>query len=235
MKLDYGIDAPDVIRNFVLLASALLGLSLVLSPVLATTARWTALVFFAEGGAMLAYAMLGKFRHRDRMLKLTSWRGDEQVLDIGTGRGLLMIGAAKRLTTGKAVGIDIWNAADLTGNGPQKTLDNARIEGVAGKIELKTEDARKTSFPDSSFDLVVSNLALHNIYDTEGRAQACREIARMLRPGGRALISDFRHTSDYAGIFRAAGLAAEIRGPYLLDTFPPLRIVIAEKIKQETT
>ena len=40
------------------------------------------------------------------------WRGNETVLDVGTGRGLLMIGAARRLTTGISVGIDIWSAKD---------------------------------------------------------------------------------------------------------------------------
>lgn len=234
MKPDYGIDAPGVIRNFALGAGALFALAIVLPPTPASMARWTASIFLLEGGAMLAYALFGKFRHRDRLLALASWRGDESVLDVGTGRGLLMIGAAKRLTTGRAVGIDIWNAEDLSGNGAERTRDNIRLEGVEKNTELKTEDARTMSFADASFDLVVSNLALHNIGDAPGRAQACREIARVLRPGGRALISDFRHTADYAAAFRAAGLRAGVRGPYLLDTFPPLRIVTAEKIKPET-
>lgn len=234
MKPDYGIDAPWVIRNFALGAGALFALAIVLPPTPASMARWTASIFLLEGGAMLAYALFGKFRHRDRLLALASWRGDESVLDVGTGRGLLMIGAAKRLASGKAVGIDIWNAEDLTGNGAEAARANIRAEGVEANTELKTEDARKMSFADASFDLVVSNLALHNIADAPGRAQACREIARVLRPGGRALISDFRHTADYASAFRAAGLRADVRGPYLLDTFPPLRIVTAEKMKPET-
>lgn len=229
MKPDYGIDAPGVIRNFALGAGALFALAIVLPPTPASMARWTASIFLLEGGAMLSYALFGKFRHRDRLLALHPWRGDELVLDVGTGRGLLMIGAAKRLATGKAVGIDIWNSEDLSGNDSAATLENVRLEGVEAKTELKTEDARKMSFADSSFDVVVSNLALHNIGDAAGRAQACREIARVLRPGGRALISDFRHTADYAGAFRAAGLRAEVSGPCLLDTFPPLRIVSAQK------
>jgi arsenite methyltransferase len=39
------------------------------------------------------------------MLNIISWTGNEQVLDIGTGKGLLMIGAAKRLITGKSTGL----------------------------------------------------------------------------------------------------------------------------------
>jgi arsenite methyltransferase len=37
----------------------------------------------------------------------------ENVLDVGTGQGLLMNGAAKHLTTGKSIGIDIWISKDL--------------------------------------------------------------------------------------------------------------------------
>ena len=72
---------------------------------------------------MLLYSLKGKFRHRDRMLALAQLRGDENVLDIGTGRGLLLVGAAKRLTTGRAVGLDIWKTSDLS--------DNARAETEA--------------------------------------------------------------------------------------------------------
>ena len=43
----------------------------------------------------------------------------------------MVIGAARRLTTGKAVGIDLWSAEDQTANTPEAALDNARIEGVA--------------------------------------------------------------------------------------------------------
>ena len=39
--------------------------------------------------------------------------GDEKVLDVGCGRGLLLIGAAKRLKSGKATGIDVWDASVL--------------------------------------------------------------------------------------------------------------------------
>jgi SAM-dependent methyltransferase len=229
MKASYGIDAPGVIRNFFLAAAALLASAFWLPPIPRGFAVWTGGIFALEGAAMLAYALLGKFRHRDRMLGLVAWRGGERVLDVGTGRGLLMIGAARRLSSGMAVGVDIWNAQDLSGNGPERTLENARLEGVADKIELKTEDARKMSFADASFDVVVSNLALHNIDDAAGRDQACREIARVLKPGGRALISDFRHTAQYAAAFSAAGLRASRHGPYLLDTFPPLAIVEAVK------
>lgn len=227
-KPDYGVDAPGVIRNLALLGVG----ALAVSPWLGrfrSAACWYGAWTLTSPVLMLLYAKIGKFRHCEHMLSLRRWSGEETVLDVGTGRGLLAIAAAKRLTTGKAVGIDIWNAEDLSGNGEEATRRNIAAEGVASRVELKTEDARKLSFPDASFDVVLSNLALHNIYDEAGRTEACREIARVLKPGGDALISDFRHTADYARALGQAGLVVR-RGPLrLLDTFPPLRVVEALK------
>src|ERR1700733_10682227 len=145
-KANYGIDAPGVIRNLFLFGAALVAASL-LAPVFKISGSsvdiswfiWPGSVFIIEGILMLVYALYGKFAHRDRMLRLIEWRGDEQVLDVGTGKGLLMIGAAKNLTTGKSTGIDIWSAEDLTGNNVENALKNAEIEGVQDKVEIKNE------------------------------------------------------------------------------------------------
>lgn len=228
-KPDYGIDAPGVIRNFFFSAAALLAASFYIPPSWASSARWMGSIFLLEGLAMLAYAKFGKFRHRARILGMVAWRGDERVLDVGTGRGLLMIGAAKKLKDGKAVGIDIWSAKDLSGNAAEPTLKNIELESVKDRAEIKTEDMRQMSFPDASFDVVLSNLAIHNIPDAGGRAKACAEIARVLKPGGTALVSDFMKTGEYMHAFSTAGLKVSRTAPYFFDTFPPLRIVAARK------
>jgi len=232
---DYGIDAPGVIRNLLLIGLALLAVSVFMGklgkagPRLRPTMIVTGAILVAEGLAMLAYSKIGKFRHRDRMLAKIAWRGDEQVLDVGTGRGVLLIGAAKRLSSGKAVGIDIWSSKDLSANAMDATYANAELEGVRGLVELKTEDASHMTFSAATFDVVVSNLCLHNIEAAKGRDNACREIARVLKPGGIAVISDFKNTGDYARVFGVSGLTVERSGPRLFDTFPPLRIVTARK------
>lgn len=234
---DYGIDAPGVIRNLLVI-----GVALIISGIFFSTIHignvivgWRQSVFWAggfcvaEGILMLLYAKWGKFLHRDRMLNMVRWRGDEQVLDVGTGRGLLLIGAARRLTSGRGAGIDVWSTKDLSGNSLERTQTNVEVEGVKEKVDLKSDDARKLSFPDASFDVVLSNLCIHNIPDADGRAQACREIARVLKPGGTALISDFIKTGTYQKVLAASGLKVSRTGMNLLS-FPPLRVVKAEKL-----
>jgi SAM-dependent methyltransferase len=242
-KADYGIDAPGVIRNLFVIGGLLL-LAVVLAPPRVGPFRaggtsvtlelrgmfaGGAISCLLGGAFMILYAEFGKFRHRDRMLAMIPWTGAENVLDVGTGRGLLAIGAAKRLTTGRVVGLDIWNAADLTGNTADNFLANAELEGVAERVEVRSADVRRMPFPDASFEIVLSNVCLHNIADAKGRAEACREIGRVLRPGGVALISDFRETALYAAAFREADFKVERSGLGLFYNYPPLRIVRAEK------
>ena len=234
---NYGVDAPNVIRNFFIAGALFLIIDFAFPRVtigkiefeLHPGFLWPALWFIFFGGLMLLYSLVGKFRHRERMLAKVAWTGSENILDVGTGRGLLMIGAAKLLTTGHATGIDIWNAEDLSGNGPEALKTNIAFEGVGEKTTIKSEDARQMSFADCMFDVVLSNLCLHNIYERPGRAKACSEIARVLKPGGVAVISDYKLMKEYAGEFAKAGLAVEM---YPLDwtgTWPPLRILVARK------
>jgi arsenite methyltransferase len=234
---NYGIDAPHVIRNLLLAGALFLVVALVFPRVtighvefvLSPGFLWPAGWLFLTGILMLVYSLAGKFRHRDRILHKVAWTGAETVLDVGTGRGLLLIGAAKRLTTGHASGIDIWNADDLSGNGPEGLKDNIALEGVGERTTIKNEDARAMGFSDGSFDVVLSNVCLHNIYDQPGRARACGEIARVLKPGGIAVISDYKLMNEYGEAFRKTGLAVEMCPLDWTGTFPPLRILVARK------
>ncbi|MGH9598936.1 MAG: methyltransferase domain-containing protein [Terracidiphilus sp.] len=234
---NYGIDAPNVIRNLLIAGAVCVAAALAFPSVTVAGATfflnpglfYAAAGFIVAGVLMLLYAKVGKFHHRDRMLAKVTWTGAEAALDVGAGRGLLLIGAAKRLATGHATGIDIWNAEDLSGNGPEALLKNIALEEVADRTTVKSENARKMSFPDASFDVVLSNLCLHNIYERPGRAEACREIARVLKPGGTAIVSDYKHTREYASELAKAGLKVELCAPNWTSTFPPLRILVARK------
>lgn len=240
---DYGIDAPGVIRNLLLAAGLALLLAWVLPALHLATPHITlggvtvlfpinwamfgfpAMGFLSGAALMIYYSKAGKFTLRDHILEMVHWRGDEWVLDVGTGRGLLMIGAAKKLRSGKAVGIDIWSSKDLSANSMENTLRNADIEGVRERVEVQNQDATSMKFADNTFDVILSNACFHNIPSKEGRAKACREIVRVLKPGGTALISDFVHAGDYVTAFRSAGATAKRAATYLVT----MTIVEAQK------
>jgi arsenite methyltransferase len=206
---NYGIDAPVAVRNLIVGGAAALVLAVVshfFDWGLTRMAIGIGIGWLAMAGWMVWDSKVGKLWSRDRLLDGLHLRGDETVLDVGCGRGLLLIGAAKRLTTGKAVGVDIWQAEDLSGNRPEATLENARLEGVAERVEVKDGDARRLPFADGTFDVIVTKEVLHNIYNAAERDTAVREIARVLRPGGRLVLADVRHTGRYAQVLRECGL-----------------------------
>jgi arsenite methyltransferase len=234
-RADYGLDAPAVVRNLALVcvvgllvfASVALGwwpgrIPLGGNAVLEVSSM--ALAIGLSCGAMALYLVWsskrGKVGERERLLDRLALKGGEQVLDVGCGRGLMLIGAAKRLTTGSAVGIDIWQSEDLSGNRAEATLENAALEGVRGRVRVETADMRQLPFPDASFDVVVSKAAIHNLYSRGDRAKALEEIARVLAPGGQVLIDDIRHLNEYEAALRARNLTDFRRfGSRVLEAF----------------
>jgi SAM-dependent methyltransferase len=193
-KGSYGVDAPIVIVIFAVVLAAnvvnvFLGRSVwLLLPVLFLLACLASCLYTTRRGKFVVWAeLLGQLR----------LRGDEQILDMGCGRGAVLLMAAQYLTTGRAVGVDLWRNWDQSGNSADATRRNAAAEGVADRVELCTSDIRALPFADCCFDLVVSSLAIHNISGTAGRDRAIDEAVRVLRPGGRVVIADIRATGRY--------------------------------------
>jgi arsenite methyltransferase len=213
-KVDYGVDAPGVIRNLVLIGVA--GLAVWTSVWLHL---WSGEIIlnvagtgFVAGSACIAMSLwmlwdskIGKLRSRERLLDRISWTGAEQVLDVGCGRGLMLIGAACRLSSGTATGIDVWQSEDLSGNHADALLENVRRSGLTQRTRVETADMRRMPFAAESFDVIVSRAAIHNLYQPAERAQALSEIIRVLKPGGYVLIDDIRHIGEYAANFSRAG------------------------------
>jgi SAM-dependent methyltransferase len=169
------------------------------------TAAVVAAVLVAAGAGIVRFSRHGKFEVWARLLTGLALRGDERVLDLGCGRGAVLLAAAKLLPRGSAVGVDIWRP-DQTGNCSEATLANAEAEGVADRIELHTRDMTDLQFPDASFDVVVSSLAIHNLPGNKAWLAAIDEAVRVLRPGGRLVIADIGFTRLYANRLRQRGM-----------------------------
>jgi SAM-dependent methyltransferase len=232
-RADYGIDAPGALRGLGLVAGAAVILAFLGLALDNAWLWWTGVGSFAYFGILtglhLWYSKVGKLRERPRLLDRAGLEGDERVLDVGCGRGLLLIEAARRLTRGTAVGVDIWSGVDQSRNVPGAPFENARVEDVEDRVEVCTGDARALPFRYAEFHVVVSQFALHNIRSVEGRQRAVREVARVLRPGGRLVVLDLARTNEYVAELRLLGWSDLARLPRTWRVFPPARYVVGTK------
>jgi arsenite methyltransferase len=227
----YGLDAPYLLP----IPAVIVAVNIVDGVVARTMFPFViAAVVVACMSCGLYASRRGKFEVWAKLLNHLALQGDEQILDLGCGRGAVLLLAAQHLTTGRAVGVDVWKTKDQSGNAAEATRRNAVAEGVADNVELYTADISALPFEQNQFDLVLSNVALHNIKDRTGRDRAIDEAVRVLRPGGRLLIADIWFTGRYQARLAELGMTRVARrglgwrmwwsGPWL-----PTRLVTATK------
>ncbi len=207
---DYGIDSPGIVMGLTVAGAIGFLLASLFPHIFGHNVRWLEILiggYFLVGAlGMLSYSLSGKVRLRDEILASIPWRGDESVLDIGCGRGLYVVGAARRLRTGRAIGADLWVPGAISGNRPGAVLENAAAQGVADRVRVAGADARQLPFADESFDVVLSNYLIHEVNTADERRQILCEIARVLKPGGRVAIVDFIFTSECVSVLQSAGI-----------------------------
>lgn len=133
-----------------------------------------------EYGAAIGF--LGQRRRvYDDLVAQSGAQPGDQVLDIGCGTGYFTRRAARAVTPGgHAVGID-----------PSRPVIDYATRLAPANCTFHLASAQALPHPDASFDVVISSLAIHHLHPDE-RLTALREMRRVLRPGGRLLIADFR-------------------------------------------
>lgn len=228
----YGVDAPYV-------PALLLAGAAVCAAFAATSGQWLqwlpAILVLGGSGVIYLYTTLrGKFVVWERLADDLNLTGDEAVLDVGCGRGMVLNTIARRLDSGRATGVDIWSRHDQSGNDIEITRSNANVEGVSDRIVLETGDMRDLPFEDASFDVIVTNAAVHNLKASEDRATALAEMWRVTRSGGRLVLADIAHTGEYEKVVRSLGAvdvsrrSAGIQG-WFGNPFYATRVVTATK------
>ncbi|WP_214317849.1 class I SAM-dependent methyltransferase [Nonomuraea sediminis] len=133
-----------------------------------------------------------------RLARLSGARPGDSILDVGCGTGYLTRILAPFIgPRGKVIGVDPSPAM----------IDHAGRRAPANCSYLVGE-GQALDLPDASLDVVVSTLAVHHMPASE-RGTAVREMYRVLRPGGRLLIAEFRPPANPL----AAHLIGALTGP----------------------
>jgi arsenite methyltransferase len=154
-------------------------------------------------------------------------RVGEVVVDLGSGGGLDVFLAARRVgPEGRAIGIDMTPAM----------IERARANAAAGNytnVEFHQATIDNIPLPDASVDCVISNCVLNLAPD---KPAVFREIARILKPGGRLAVSDIalkgelpeaiaRSMAAYVGCIGGAILIEDYRSGLLAAGFGHVEIV----------
>ncbi len=143
-------------------------------------------------GFLDTFLLRGKVQKlRQKTLDLAQLQPGETVLDVGCGTGTLAMEARRRVgATGRVSGID---------PGPQQIARaRSKAERASLSIDFQVGVIEQLAFPDQSFDVVLSTMMMHHLPDDLKR-QGLSEIARVLKPGERLVIADFKRPEKHHG------------------------------------
>ncbi|HEY8371772.1 MAG TPA: methyltransferase domain-containing protein [Pseudonocardiaceae bacterium] len=156
------------------------------------------------GGALMARSNAAVEQHT---VALAAVRPGETVLVVGPGPGVGLRAAAEAATGGRAVGVE-----------PSETMRDLARQHCAdlirtGRVELRDGSAEATGQPDGSVDVVIT---VNNVQFWPDRPTGFGELCRVLRPGGRLVLSTHRSGLELAGI-TVSRLRTEVEQAGLTD------------------
>lgn len=135
--------------------------------------------------ALVGVMTLGKGRAiREATAEIAQIKAGDKVLDVGCGTGdLTFIAKAHAGVTGEVHGTDASPEMIEVAKG--------KASQTGAQINFQVDLIERMSFPNHYFDVVLSSLMMHHLPNTVKR-QGLAEIRRVLKPGGRLVIVDFR-------------------------------------------
>jgi ubiquinone/menaquinone biosynthesis C-methylase UbiE len=125
---------------------------------------------------------------RKKTVALAQLKPGDAVLDVGCGTGAITRLAKQQVgPTGRVVGLDA----------SPEMIDAARQQAVKAKLDIdfRLEPIEHMSFPDASFDVVLSSFMIHHLPGDLKRL-GLLEVRRVLKPGGRLLIAEFFNSAE---------------------------------------
>ena len=141
---------------------------------------------FTRQAESYARSLLATDPSLEAMLELAAPRGDEIMLDVAAGTGMVSFVFAPRVKL--ALGADL-TAAMLAQAAERRARERAM------NVRLLVADVAALPFPDGSFDLATCRIAIHHFPDPLPILVAMR---RVLRPAGRAVVCDTLASEDAA-------------------------------------
>ena len=128
------------------------------------------------------WAKLTESRARARVLDLAAVRDGEAVLEVAVGTGVQLAALARRNRSGRTVGVEL-------ADGMLEKAGRELARAGLGRVELVKADALDLPFGDTEFDLVVNSYML-DLLPLAEIPVALAEMKRVLRPGGRLVLSN---------------------------------------------
>lgn len=134
--------------------------------------------FFAVLGKRVIHP--GGRRSTEELIELGRFSPGQRVLDVGCGVGTTSIQLARRF------GVSV-TAVDISELMLERARRNVQRAGLSDRVSVEQGDILKLPYPDACFDRVVAEAVTMFV----NREQAARELARVVRPGGLVLATEF--------------------------------------------
>jgi ubiquinone/menaquinone biosynthesis C-methylase UbiE len=163
----------------------------------------------------------------DLIVNSLKWDGNGTCLEIGCGSAPVAIKVAKKFSAAKVLATDYWGKTPFEYSEIQ-CAQNAKIEGVADRMEFKFANAMQLPFEDASFDAVICNLTFHEVNPTKKEEifTSISEAFRVLKKGAPFAFQDLFQLKLVFGDFEQLKkkLASYVSEVHWIDSFSTLKI-----------